>query len=249
MVTRAMNTTIQQHEKDIAAVQFKGKMFSLAVLHIHSNDLDAIKRQLAYLIAQAPKMFHYAPIVIDLEFSNQSEIGVELTALCSLLKQQLVIPVGIVGGTPLQQQTAAKAGLALFPVSKNARTVNPKPATTPALTTKSVAGATKTKVISQPIRSGQQIYVKEGDLIVLASVSHGAEIIADGNIHVYGTLHGRAIAGANGDNNARIFCTKLDAELISIAGIYSLSDDYATKKSDTPKQIFLQNDRLLITDL
>jgi septum site-determining protein MinC len=247
MVTRAMDTTIKQ-ERD-TAIQFKGKMFSLAVLHIQSNDLESIQRQLEHLIAQAPKMFHYAPVVIDLELANQLDIGIELSALCKLLRQHLVIPVGIVGGSPLQQQAAAKAGLALFPVSKNARTVNPKPVVAPAASTKAAVVASKTKVISQPIRSGQQIYVKDGDLIVLASVSHGAEIIADGNIHVYGSLHGRAIAGANGDMNARIFCTKLDAELVSIAGIYSLSDDYAAKKSDTPKQIFLESDRLLITEL
>lgn len=251
-----MNTIMQQ---EITALQFKGKMFSLAVLQIQCEDLEAIEIQLVRLIAQAPKMFHYAPIVIDLESANQHEIKVSLSPLCKLLKQHLVIPVGILGGTPTQQQAAAKAGLALFPASKNSQTGTSTPEVAPkavAKTTKTAASPTTTKpaastakVIHQPIRSGQQIYAKDTDLIVLASVSHGAEIIADGNIHVYGALHGRAIAGANGDTDARIFCSKLDAELVSIAGIYSLSDDYVAKKSDTPKQIFLENDRLLITEL
>jgi septum site-determining protein MinC len=104
-------------------------------------------------------------------------------------------------------------------------------------------------MIYQPVRSGQQIYAKNADLIILSSVSHGAEIIADGSIHVYGALHGRAIAGAQGDQAARIFCKKLDAELISIAGIYLLSDDFKKHQKEIPLQIYLENEKLLIAEL
>ena len=81
-----------------------------------------------------------------------------------------------------------------------------------------------TKMVIQPVRSGQQVYAKGGDLVVLSSVSEGAEILADGNIHVYGALRGRALAGVQGDENARIFCSHLDASLVSIAGVYLLND-------------------------
>ena len=87
------------------------------------------------------------------------------------------------------------------------------------------------------------------DLIVLNSVSPGAEVIADGNIHIYGALHGRALAGVNGNSSARIFCHKLDAELVSIAGLYQLSDDFAQYKETDGIQVFLDNEKLCIKKL
>jgi septum site-determining protein MinC len=104
----------------------------------------------------------------------------------------------------------------------------------------------KAKIISQPIRSGQQIYAKEGDLIILASVSPGAEVLADGNIHIYGALKGRALAGVSGNKEARIFCQKLEAELVSIAGHYWVNEDLSPLPSGQTIQIYLENDRLHI---
>ena len=95
-----------------------------------------------------------------------------------------------------------------------------------------------------PVRSGQQIVAKGCDLIVTASVSHGSELLADGNIHIYGVLHGRALAGISGDKNARIFCHSFDAELVAIAGVYCLSD--ALTPHDSPCQIYLQDDRIVL---
>jgi septum site-determining protein MinC len=105
----------------------------------------------------------------------------------------------------------------------------------------------RSKVIVNPIRSGQQVYAKGGDLIVLAAVSAGAEILADGHIHVYGTLRGRALAGVQGDTSARIFCNGLQAELISIAGHYKLQDNIDTPSHTLPVQVYLENDLLSIT--
>lgn len=101
----------------------------------------------------------------------------------------------------------------------------------------------RAKVILNPVRSGQQVYAK-GDLIILAPVSAGAEILADGNIHVYSTLRGRALAGVQGDKSARIFCSALQAELISIAGHYKLQENIPTQTS--PVQIFIEDDQLQI---
>jgi septum site-determining protein MinC len=105
----------------------------------------------------------------------------------------------------------------------------------------------RSKVIVNPVRSGQQVYAKGGDLIVLAAVSAGAEILADGNIHVYGTLRGRALAGVQGDTSARIFCNGLQAELISIAGHYKLQDSIDAPSHTLPVQVYLENDLLSIT--
>lgn len=106
-----------------------------------------------------------------------------------------------------------------------------------------------TRVITEPVRSGQQIYARGGDLIVLAAVSQGAELLADGHIHVYGPLRGRALAGVTGDNHAHIFCMSLESELISVAGQYKISEDIATDAWQKSVDIFLEDGRLEIRTL
>jgi septum site-determining protein MinC len=96
-------------------------------------------------------------------------------------------------------------------------------------------------VIRQPVRSGQTIYAEGTDLVLLAPVNSGAEVIADGHLHIYSTLRGRAVAGAQGMTDARIFCQKLDAELISISGAYLLPDDFPVERRGKPAQIYLEN--------
>jgi septum site-determining protein MinC len=108
-----------------------------------------------------------------------------------------------------------------------------------------ISDESTTVLITKPIRSGQRIY-SHGDLIVLAQVGAGAEILAEGNIHVYGTLRGRALAGVQGNVDARIFCSDLQAELISIAGHYKISDDIQGAVSNTPIQFYLQKYALVI---
>src|SRR3989338_7212034 len=100
----------------------------------------------------------------------------------------------------------------------------------------------KTKIVTKPVRAGTQVYAKDGDLIIMAPVNAGAEVISDGNIHIYAPLRGRALAGANGDTNARIFCKQLEAELISIAGHYLLNEKInAGNYAQNMVQIFLNN--------
>lgn len=115
--------------------------------------------------------------------------------------------------------------------------------------TRAAAGASPSRLISQPVRSGQQIYAQGGDLVVMASISPGAELLADGNIHVYGALRGRAIAGVSGDGNARIFCRSLEAEIVSIAGLWRVREDLPETLIGKPVQIFLDGERLAIEPL
>ena len=105
----------------------------------------------------------------------------------------------------------------------------------------------KAKMQDSPVRSGQRLINKGGDLVITASVSHGAELLADGNIHVYGALRGRALAGMSGDIHARIFCMSLEAELLSIAGFYRLSD--SIEPIHGPCQIYLENEQIKIEPL
>jgi septum site-determining protein MinC len=105
-------------------------------------------------------------------------------------------------------------------------------------------------VLGQPLRSGQIVYADEGrDAIALAAVNQGAELIADGNIHVYSSLRGRALAGARGNDQARIFCQRLEAELISIAGVYVNADELPKDKLGKPAQISLRDGSLVISEL
>src|SRR5712691_7422078 len=103
------------------------------------------------------------------------------------------------------------------------------------------------RLVTTPVRSGTQIYARGTDLVVTAAVSPGAELVADGNIHVYGPLRGRALAGASGDTGARIFCSRLEAELVSIAGRYLVSEQLPADHQGSPVQIALVDDRLTVT--
>ena len=97
----------------------------------------------------------------------------------------------------------------------------------------------QSKIITRPVRSGQQVYAEGGDLIILSQVSEGAEVLADGNIHIYGNLRGRALAGVKGNTDARVFCKKMEAELISIAGVFMLSDALRETAWKQPAQVYL----------
>lgn len=132
-------------------------------------------------------------------------------------------------------------------VSSDATSIAGTQSTT--LSAMSAIQGSNTKVITDPVRSGQQIYARGGDLIVLSSVSHGAELLADGHIHIYGPLRGRALAGVTGDTSAHIFCQSLEAELISIAGQYKISEDIGQTFWRIAADIFLSEGRLHISPL
>lgn len=112
-----------------------------------------------------------------------------------------------------------------------------------------IQAAPTNRVVTSPIRSGQQIYARGGDLIILTSVSAGAEVLADGNIHVYGPLRGRALAGVMGDTNARIFCSSQEAELVSVAGHFLVDETLKSTHWKKPVQIFIHDGRLITSPL
>lgn len=182
----------------------KGSSFTLSVLHLSDNQIAHTVQFLQEKIAQAPAFFANAPVVINVA---KVEGDIDYPALKQGISQAGLIPVGVTGCKDKRSQNlAVEAGFAVMTA------------------TNSPAQMAPTKVIRTPVRSGQQIYAKDGDLVILSHVSAGAEVIADGSIHIYGTLRGRAIAGASGQREARIICHDLQAELISIAGRYWLSD-------------------------
>lgn len=222
------------------AFKLKGRLYTLTVLQVLSTDRDLFSQQFAETVVKAPKLFDKTPVVLDLSLVNHLEF--DLHALCQIAREYGMIPVAIQGGTPYFETAAHCNGLAVL----NASTTQDKHLQEPSnqsLPTETL----KARLLTVPVRSGQQVVSKGSDLIIASSVSHGAELLSDGNIHVYGALRGRALAGISGDLQARIFCQSLDAELVSIAGYYRLSD--AIEPVDGPCQIYLSDEHIVIEAL
>lgn len=216
----SIQETIHKNKSEIV---LKGGMVTLTSIQIFDFNLDALSLQLEEKIKQAPKFFQYAPVILDVYYLQNNIQTADFQDLIHLMKSKKLIPIGVKGANESLKNAAVLAGLAIFPedkIEKN-RTAN-KSAETEVATPQNTL---TTRVITQPVRSGQQIYVPNGDLIVLSSVSPGAEILADGHIHVYGSMRGRALAGVMGNQDAMIFCRSLEAELVSIAGRYRVSED------------------------
>ncbi len=237
------------------AVDLKGSVFTLPILQIRSTSIDAIKNELQERLKNALKFFENAPVVIDLEKISTSENALNFAALMQLMSKNALIPVGVRNGSSQQNVLAVSAGLAILKdsIMPDARAQKTEPNvqqqtddSRPETHTK----ASATRVVTTPVRSGQQIYAKGTDLIVLASVNPGAEIIADGNIHVYAPMRGRALAGVRGDENARIFCQSMEAELISVAGNFRVFEEKVPANIRSKAvQIFLEGERLMISPL
>lgn len=198
------------------AFQIKGSLFTLSVLQILKPSLEELEKQITIKIKQAPQFFNNTPMVIDLTSIEKNIDITFISELNQLLKKHTLLPIGFrCKEKPLIEAIQNNS----FPVFKKERH-----APTPQITHKK-SSPQHNKIVDTRIRSGQQIIAQTGDLIVLSSVSAGAELLATGNIHVYGTLRGRAIAGLDGDTNARVFCQKLEADLISIAGQYKIFEN------------------------
>ena len=189
-------------------LELKATSFTLSVLHINHNDLGIIATELDYKLAQAPQFFLGAPLVLNLSAIKHVEI--DFNGLKQLLTDRSLIIVGITDASQIQIEQAKSMAIAVVKSGKQAAKAElPKRAT---------------KIIKQNVRSGQQIYAKNADLVIFGAVGNGAEVIADGSIHIYGALRGKAMAGASGDNQSVIIANSLEAELVSIAGQYWLTE-------------------------
>ncbi|WGW01424.1 septum site-determining protein MinC [Vibrio sp. YMD68] len=211
----------------------KGSSFTLSVLHLSDNEVTKTVTFLKEKVSQAPAFFTSAPVVINIA---KVEGDIDFTALKMGIEEVGMIPVGITGSKDKRlQNLATDAGFAVMSAT-NTRSQAPAQMAPPT-------------VIRTPVRSGQQVYAKDGDLVILNHVSAGAEVIADGSIHIHGTLRGRAIAGANGQQQARIFCNDLQAELVSISGNYWLSDKIEETFWQKKVMISMDNDSLTLETL
>lgn len=225
----------------IEPLSLRASLFPLTILPLKNNNLNTLAQALDAKIAQAPQFFNTAPIVLDLH-AYAGETLPSFADIKALLDARGLKLVGVATNNELYKTTAFAHGLALM---------DPKPSSSgstqpPKKPTPSEAEFTPSKTITQSIRSGQQIYA-ENDLIILGAVSPGAEIIAGGNIHVYGKLSGRALAGIKQQVEARIFCREFDAELIAIAGVYQVKEDFdLSRLGQGATQVYLENNHLKV---
>lgn len=227
------------------AFKLKGRLYTFTVLKLLSADQKQFTDQLDELIAKAPLFFDKTPIVLDCSALDDEPVDVQMLFEC--MRERHIFPIAVQGANSWVTTWAQNQGLAVLNASSahdksltGVETDTPTPLSAPLVLTQS-------KLHAAPVRSGQQIVSKQSDLVVTAAVSHGAEVLAEGSIHVYGTLRGRALAGISGDKQARIFCLALEAELVSIAGIYLLRDTFEPVAG--PCQIYLLEDHIHIERL
>ncbi|MEX1668838.1 septum site-determining protein MinC [Zhongshania guokunii] len=260
-----------------ATFRLKGGLFPLTLLEISRFDAVDFEQQLREKAAAAPGFFKQTPVVLSFDDFAGDIDTLPLADILAICRSQGLLPVALRSGVESLEQQAKALSLAIMPASrvKPAPDIQIEQQTEPSEQTESSTNAVNqteteqaepcqlelsptdhveinhspSKIITTPIRSGQQVYAPGGDLIIMAAVSAGAEVLADGNIHVYGALRGRALAGVKGDSSARIFCQSLEAELVSIAGTFKVDEDLRKEHWKMPVQVGLDEQTLSITPL
>ncbi|WP_426114265.1 septum site-determining protein MinC [Massilia sp. PWRC2] len=223
---------------------------------LHSADALAIDAALKQMTGGVADFFDDEFAVIDISAIAATAPPIDWRALVDLLKKYRLNAVAVRGASADMAAAIKAHGLSLDDGSSGVRAPVPTPAAAPlplaapAATPVSSAPALGTMIIDTPVRAGQRIYARGCDLIITAAVNNGAEVIADGSIHIYAQLHGRALAGASGNAEARIFALSLTPELVSIAGVYRTFDDgFPPELARQPVQIRLVGDRIDIRSL
>ncbi|WP_411850263.1 septum site-determining protein MinC [Stenotrophomonas sp. LGBM10] len=251
------------------AGELKIGQVGIANLRIRTLDVERLTREMHDRVARAPKLFGRAAVILDFGGLSQMPDVTTARALLDGLRGAGVLPVALAYGTTETDLLSQQLGLPLLAKFRaqyeraEAEPVAPPPAPEPPRRSRAAAAATPAPVAAPPaggapqpgrmqtsnVRSGQQLYAENCDLTVMATVGAGAEVIADGSIHIYGTLRGRALAGAQGNTTARIFCRDFHAELVAIAGHYKVLDDVPDNLRGKAVQVWLEQDQIKIAAL
>ena len=246
---------MSQSSATTASYEIKSADLPLVAFQLKSADLGAVAQALSHQLAETPGFFDQDPALIDLDGLSQDAGPIDFPVLMNLLEQHHLRPVAVKTAHAPWRDAARAVGLVQADDARIRRQmpVAPEPQASPAPVQAAPALA-DAMVLDRPLRSGQQVYAKGRDLIVLAMVNPGAEVLADGHIHVYAPLRGKAIAGARGFAGARIFAQSMDPELISIAGVYRTSENpLPAEVRGQAAQVCLQagpdGDKLLIVPL
>ena len=254
-----------------ASFELKGSVSPLTVIRLRTTDVAAVERDLWDRVEQVPQMFLNAPIVVDVGGLDRVR-ELSFAKLVQALRRCQVVPVGVTNVPAELGPRAAEAGLGVLALGpgRARRDVTPPPipeeppraakstpapapapaaASTPPPMTPEASSANPTMVVRQQVRGGQVIYAQRADLLIMAAVNPGAQVIADGNVHVYGSLRGRALAGASGNPEARIFTQCLGAELVCIGGSYLMADEIPQVLLGRPAQVFLRDGKARLAPL
>ncbi len=234
-----------------AVFELKNTSLPLVAVLLHDADLARLADALGQQLRESPQLFENDPVVVDLSPLREQDAPIDFPALLALLRAHRMQPVAAAGGSAAQMQAALAAGLSEAPAGSRSRAPRVEVREVVKEVVREVPAApVPTMVIDKPLRSGQQVYAKGGDLIVLAAVNFGAEVIADGHVHVYAPLRGKAIAGARGNAEARIFSTCFEPELIAIAGVYRTTETpIPPEVTGKAAQVRLVGDRLVMEPL
>lgn len=236
--------------------RLRGANFNLLVLRLLDHRPEAVVPAIGDQFRRAPGFLRFAPIVIGLGDLQVPPAEVDFPGLIKGLRELEIMPIGTTGGTLEMRNAALSYGLppvrsvggkeadeaaAAPPGPSNGEAVAPAPPPPPAA---KPAAARTTMVVDQPVRAGQRIWAEGADLIITSTVNAGAEVIADGNIHVYGALRGRAIAGGASNMEARVFALNFDPELVSIAGFYAVREGFPAAQIGKAMQVRLVGERM-----
>jgi septum site-determining protein MinC len=248
------------------AGELKIGQVGIANLRIRTLDPGRLAAEMAQRVKSAPKLFANAAVILDFGGLSDCPEAPVVRALVAALRESGVLPVGIAYGTSAIEALAREVQLPLlakfrasyeYSDGSVAAAPAPEPAKKPvAAETAPAPGAPAPAKPAEPgmmhttpVRSGQQVYAQNRDLTVCATVGAGAEVIADGSIHIYGALRGRALAGASGNASARIFCREFHAELVAVAGTYKVLEEVPPQLVGKAVQVWLENERLRIEEL
>ena len=228
------------------AFRLRAGNFNLLVLRLLDGRPEVVLPALGDQFRRAPGFLRFAPIAISLDDLAVAPAEMDFPALIAGLRGLEIMPIGVVGGSPAMRQVAAAAGLSTLRQAGGAET---EPAAVaqapPPVAVSDFRGSGRTAMlVTQPVRSGSRIYAEGCDLIVTATVNPGAEVIADGNIHIYGALRGRAVAGASDNPEARVFALNFDPELVAIAGLYAVREGLTGAALGRAVQVRLDGDAL-----
>lgn len=249
------------------AGELKIGQVGIANLRVRELDVAKLVAEMRERVERAPKLFGRAAVIVDFGSLSRCPGEDEARRLIDGLHEAGVLPVGLAFGTREIDALAERLDLPLLakfraqyepvgsgdsvaepePAPRRRRSeAAPEPAAEPATAAAVPAASATGQMQVHPVRSGQQVYAQGRDLTVCAMVGNGAEVIADGSIHIYGSLRGRALAGARGDVSARIFCREFNAELVAIAGQYRVLESIPAELRGKPVQVWLENDKLQI---
>lgn len=237
-------------ENTTAILELRSAALTLIAVMLKTTDLEALAAELDQRAGMMPGLFEDEPVAVDLSRVREQQQPIDFAALLALLRRHRMVPLAVRGGSDLQMAAAFAAGLVAAPESGRPL----REAAAPLERVVEVPVPVQLLpppplVVERPLRSGQQVYAEGRDLIMLGLVSHGAEVIADGHVHVYAPLRGRAIAGARGNTGARIFTTLMQAQLLGIAGVLRTTEDLPAAVTGRAAMVRLADDSLHVEAL